>query len=1091
MKLLSILTTTLFLTSSVFAAETPLWMRNPKISPDGKQIAFTYKGDIFTVPTAGGRASQLTTNPAYDTNPVWSKDGRQIAFSSNRNGSLDIYLMDREGGVPTQLTTHSAHEYAVAFYDQDHILYAANIQPDALDRQFPSGQFPQIYMVSTKGGRTELFSSLYFENPSFTKSGKMMLYTDKKGYEDPWRKHQQSSIARDIWLCRMGEQNAYQKITSFRGEDRNPIWAEDGKSFYYLSEEKGSFNIFKSDLDGKNKKQLTRFTKHPVRSLSKAEDGTLCFHFDGEIYTMKEGSSPKKVDVKIVSDQTEREVINLLRQQGVTDLAVSPEGKEVAFVLRGDVYVTSVEYNTTKRITDTPQQERSLSFSPDGRKLVYAAERGKTWGIYMASLVDKDDQYFTYAHQIKEEPIVETDKASFQPCFSPDGKEVAFLENRTELRVINLKSKKVRTVLEAKYNYSYTDGDQSYQWSPDSKWFLASYIDVGGWQNQDIVLVKADGSGEMTNLTQSGYVDGNAKWVLDGKAMIWSSDRAGYRSHGSWGAQRDYYIMFFDGEAYDQFLLSKEEKALFDEQEKLKKDEEKKREAEKKKDEEKNKKSDKKNKEKVAEKKTENKDLKFDLERRRDRIVRLTTHSSHLADAILTKEGDKIYYAAAFEAGYDLWETNFKEHTTKLVLKGIGGGEMQLDKSGKNMFVASHGGIKKVTIAGSKVKPVSFQAEFNYRPAEERTYIFNHAWRQVLDKFYDPQMHGLDWADLKKEYAKYLPHIDNNVDFAEMLSELLGELNASHTGARAAIHNSAPQTAALGAFYDTDYKGDGLKIVEIIARGPLTKADSKIKAGCIIEKIDGQKIAKGEDYYPLLAGKAGKRVMLTVFDPHTKKHFEEEVKPISYGAQSSLLYTRWVEKNRKEVERLSNGRVGYVHVKGMDSPSFREVYSDLLGRCRNMEAVIVDTRHNGGGWLHEDLAILLSGEVFAKFMPRGQFVGVDPFNRWTKPSCVLICEDNYSNAHGFPWTYQTLKLGKLIGAPVPGTMTAVWWERQIDPSIVFGIPQVGMKDMQGRYLENLELQPDIECYNTPEQQLRGEDEQLERAVKEMLEQVSK
>ncbi len=470
--------------------------------------------------------------------------------------------------------------------------------------------------------------------------------------------------------------------------------------------------------------------------------------------------------------------------------------------------------------------------------------------------------------------------------------------------------------------------------------------------------------------------------------------------------------------------------------------------------------------------------------------MRLTVNSSFLGDAVLTPKGDKLYYCAAFESGYDLWEHNFKENTTKLLIKGIGGGTMFPDKKGENIFLVSRGQLKKIEVNGSKTTPIAFNAEFSYRPAKEREYIFHHTWRQVLDKFYDPKIHGIDWAGYEKAYAKFLPHINNNHDFAEMLSEMLGELNGSHTGARYRSASSSPSTATLGAFYDNSYTGDGLKIQEIIAKGPLTKTGSKIKAGCIIEKINGTSIKGGEDYYPLLSGKAGKKVLLSVYDPATKERFEEQVKPISYGTQSDLLYKRWVEQKRQMVDKLSNGKIGYVHVRGMNSESFRDTYSELLGRCREKAAVIVDTRHNGGGWLHEDLAILLSGEVFAKFTPRGQYIGNDPFNRWTKPSCVLMCEDNYSNAHGFPWTYKTLKLGKLIGAPVPGTMTAVWWENQIDPSIVFGIPQVGMQDMQGRYLENLQLEPDIEVYNSPESQLKGEDHQLEEAVKEMLKEVS-
>lgn len=1088
MKKLLILTSALLLTGSVFADNDPLWMRYPAISPDGGTIAFTYKGDIYTVPATGGKATQLTTHQAHDTRPVWSPDGKRIAFASDRNGNFDVFIMNKEGGAPTQLTTHSANEYPDTFSDNEHVLYTASIQQDVKDSQFPSSLFAQVYQVNTTGGRPTLYSSLAMENIALSKDGSQLLYNDFKGYEDPWRKHHQSSITRDIWLCSSGNDRSFKKITTFRGEDRNPVWTADGKAFYYLSEEKGSFNIFKNDLTGKNGKQITNHTTHPVRFLTSDNNGMLCYGYDGEIYTIKEGGQPSKVKVNIISDQTENDLIHRLMSNGATSIAVSPNGKEVAFIVRGDVYVTSVEYETTRQITDTPQQERNIDFSPDGRSLVYSAERGETWGIYQSSLARKDDKYFTYAQEIKEEPLVVTDKTSFQPAYSPDGKEVAFLEDRTTLRVINLKSKQVRTVLDGKYNYSYSDGDQTYQWSPDSKWFLVEYIAIGGWNNKDIALVKADGSGDITNLTESGYSDGNPKWVLDGKAMIWSSDRAGYRSHGSWGAQDDTYIMFFDAEAYDKFRLSKEELALIDDEDKEKDEDKKddKKESKAKKDDKKKEDKDKKDdKDKPVE------PLKFDLENRKDRVIRLTINSSNLGDAVLTPKGDKLYYCASFEKGYDLWERNFKENTTKLLIKEVGGGRMFTDKKGENLFLVSGGQLKKVEIKDSKTKNIPFKAEFSYRPPQEREYIFNHVWRQVEDKFYDPTLHGIDWDGYKKAYARYLPHINNNYDFQEMLSELLGELNGSHTGARFRPSSSAPATACLGAFYDNSYNGDGLKIAEIIAKGPLTLADTKIKPGCIIEKINEKPIKNGEDYYPLLNGKAGKKILLSVYNPATKERFEEQVKPISYGEQSNLLYKRWVENCRKKVDELSGGKIGYVHVKGMNSESFREVYSELLGRCRNKEAVIVDTRHNGGGWLHDDLATLLSGKEYQRFMPRGQYIGSDPYNKWLKPSCVLVCEDNYSNAHGFPWVYKTLGIGKLIGAPVPGTMTAVWWESQIDPSIVFGIPQVGVQDMQGNYLENHELEPDIEIYNTPESQLKGEDHQLEEAVKVMLQTVKK
>ena len=1065
------------LSINTYAADDAAWMRYCAISPDGTQIAFSYKGDIYTVSAQGGRAMQITTNPAHDTRPVWSPDGKQLAFASDRLGSMDVYLVDKEGGVPTRLTTHSGNETPLAFKDNGHILFQANILPSTTDMQFASGQFPQVYEVSTQGGRPVMFSSMPMEDISINPSGKALLYHDKKGYEDAWRKHHTSSITRDIWMCTLDGQRSYKKLSTFNGEDRNPVWAGTD-TYYYLSEEKGSFNIFKASINGGKATQLTHHTKHPVRFLTSSKNGTLCYGFDGGIYTLKEGGQPQKVNIQVVTDKIDKDIIRQIRSNGATSIALSAEGKEVAFILRGDVYVTSTEYKTTRQITNTPEQERNIDFAPDGRSLVYASERNGLWQIYQSSIVNKEEKMFTYATEIKEEKITNSNVTSFQPQYSPNGKDVAFLEDRSTIRVINLATKQTRTVMDGKFEYSYSDGDQWYQWSPDSRWILSNYIGIGGWNNKDVALINASGNGEIHNLTQSGYNDSGAKWVLDGKAMIWESDRAGYRSHGSWGAHGDIYIMFFDLEAYERFLMSKEDLALLEEAEKENKDDKKEPAA-----------KDAKNKKAPADdkKKEEVKPLVFDLDNCRDRVVRLTRHSSSLGDAILSKKGDKLYYQASFEKGSDLWCQDLKENSTKLVMKNVGRGLMLVDKKGENFYMSSRGGIQKVTIKDGKSKPVSFEAIFDYKPALERQYIFDHAWQQVKDKFYKEDIHGVDWDGYREAYRRFLPSINNNYDFQELLSEMLGELNGSHTGARYYPNGPTLSTANLGVFYDDTYTGNGLKIKEIMAKSPFTLKKCDVTPGCIIEKIDGQPIEAGKDYFPLLEGKAGKKVLLAIYNPANGKRFNVTVKAISSGEQNNLLYKRWVDRNKEMVKKLSNGRVAYVHVKGMDSESFRTVYSEILSdENRQKEALIVDTRHNGGGWLHDDLATLLSGKEYQRFVPQGQYIGSDPFNKWLKPSCVLMCEDNYSNAHGFPWVYKELGIGKLIGAPVPGTMTAVWWETQIDPSIVFGIPQVGCVDMRGQYAENNQLNPDIEVYNKPEDSLNGIDTQLATAVKEML-----
>ena len=1075
MKRYLIIATFMATLSSAQAQQNPLWMRYPAISPDGTTIAFAYKGDIYSVPVTGGEARQITTNAAYDTHPVWSPDGKKIAFQSDREGSLDIFIIDAKGGTPTRLTTNSSTETPIAFADNDHVLFSASLMPTAKSIIFASNTFPQVYKVSTNGGRPELFSTLPMEDISIAKNGDI-LYHDQKGYEDPWRKHHKSPIARDIWLDSKG---TFAKQTTFAGEDRTPVWASDQQSFFYLSELDGTFNIYRRSINGKSDTQLTHHKGNPVRFLTASANDLLCYGYDGEIYTVKEGVQPQKVNISITTDNAEHSLVRQLRSWGATEIDLSPSGKEVAFVMHGDVYVTSVEYKTTKRITDTPQQERNVSFSPDGRCLVYASERNGVWQIYQSKIKNEKEKSFTYCTDIEEEQLTNSNITSQYPAYSPDGKEVAFYEDRATLRILNLKSKAVRTVLDGKYNYSYSDGDIWFEWSPDSKWLLSSYIGTGGWNNSDIALVKADGK-EVHNLTNSGYSDGGGKWVLGGKAMLFESDRAGYRSHGSWGAEDDAYLMFFDLDAYDRFRMSKEEVELAE----ANKDEK-----EKKADEKEEKKKDEKKKKEEKTGKTEVdkvKPLELDIDNCRDRIVRLTANSSNMGDAILDTKGEKLYYQASFEDDYDLWCHDLKEGSTKLILKGVGRGGFVADKEVKNLFICNGSTIKKVELNTEDSKQINFEADFNYKPAQERQYLFDHIWRQVKDKFYDPKIHGVDWEAYRKTYEKFLPYINNNYDFKEMLSEMLGELNASHTGARYYPTSSVMQTAQLGAFFDPTYQGDGLKIQEVVKRGPFAEKKTEVTAGCIIESIDGAPIKAGEDYFPLLDGKAGKNVRLGIKSAQGKK-FDVTVKAISQSKLNDLLYKRWVDRNRAYVDSISGGRIAYVHVKAMNSESFRIVYSELLSdKNRNRQAVIVDERHNGGGWLHDDLCTLLNGKQYQEFVPHGKVVGRDPFNKWVKPSCVMICEDDYSNGHGFPWVYKELGIGKLIGTPVAGTMTAVWWETLMDRSLVFGIPQVGCRDMRGTFGENTQLNPDIEVYNTPEDFINGRDVQLERAVKAML-----
>ncbi|MCI5570177.1 MAG: peptidase S41, partial [Prevotella sp.] len=488
-------------TVEVQAQDGPLWLRYPAISPDGKTIAFAYQGNIFTVSSNGGEARQLTSHTGYDAYPVWSPDGKKIAFASTRKGSYDVYLMDANGGTPTRLTTSSGSEKPMAFLDNDHVLFTASVMPTAKSIIFP-GDYNEVYSVSVNGGRPALFSAIDMNDVCVGTDG-AVLYHDHKGYEDPFRKHHTSPITRDIWMMQNGK---FTKVTDFKGEDRTPRWAADGKSFFYTSEEDGTFNVYRKNIDGSGKKRLTEFKRNPVRFLSVSKSDDLCFTYDGEIYVMKQGqTSPSKVKISIFADTEGDKLQRQILSSGATEMTVSPNGKEVAFVLRGDIYVTNVEFKTTKQITDTPEQERNVQFSPDGKSLVYAAERDGLWQIYQTRIRNKAERQFAYATDLDEERLVQSDRTSQLPKYSPDGKKVAFLEDRGSIRTIDLKTKEVKTCLDGKYMYSYSDGDVDYNWSPDGRWFVCTYIGVGGWNNTDLALVSSSGNGEIHNLTNSGY----------------------------------------------------------------------------------------------------------------------------------------------------------------------------------------------------------------------------------------------------------------------------------------------------------------------------------------------------------------------------------------------------------------------------------------------------------------------------------------------------------------------------------------------------------------------------------------------------------
>lgn len=1051
------LVATLAVPAVIAAAPEPSWLREPAVSPDGTRIAFTYGGQIWQVAASGGEAVPMTSGEFYCTRPVWSPDGRCLSFACKLHGNLDVFTMPADGGEIHRLTFDSSDDKPYAFSPDGKLVYFAAPRLGDVN-SVHTGTYAnsdQLYTVPAEGGRSRLLVTTPALEVSVSPDGGRLLYENRPIYENDWRKGAQSDGTHDVWLYDI-KANTHRKLTTFRGEDRDPCWAPGG-GYYYLSEQSGTFNIWQG-TEGSDPRQVTRHSVSPVRFLSVANDGTLVYGWDGQIWRKPaDGSDPKSVPVQIRQTSLVHGSFPADAGGYLTEITPSADSKQVALVARGEVYVLSTETGRSRRITSTPAYEQAVNFSPDGRSLAYVSERDGDMDLFVASLGEKDMTSFASPGLITEKKLVDSDGDLLYPRFSPDGKRLAYLANRSSIKVLDLATGTTVDALPEGSIYSYADGDVTFSWSPDSRWLTATAGSIVS--QQDIVLLDVFGKRPPAYISQSGYADSDPRFSADGKAILWTSGREGLRRADATTGQLDIFIAYLTQQAYDASRAPEAASTTG-----------------------------------PAATRPGDGDWQPQIDGIEHRTRRLTPFSITPAFFATTPDNKSLVFVDVQSNGQAVcYRVDLRSGARTQVFTRPVATDLTADKAVNSLYAPCPGGIEKIDLANgnSRTFPVTLPIELD--PRGEMAYWFQYFWRMTALKFYEPGLHGVNWKQVRERYAKFLPHIHTWEDFAEMMSEMAGELNASHMGCFWLKQEPlSDQTASLGLHYDDSYSGAGMKVAAVIPGGPADLAGSHIAPGALILAVNGEPIDEKTPIEQFLNRTEGQPLALTVQPKDGGATVKETVVPVSSATALALTYQCWVDERKAMTKKLSGGRLGYIHIPEMEEGAYKRAYSEVIGDCRDKEGLIIDIRFNRGGNLHDQLITLFTGDVYAGFTNRqGELIGRMPSGRWAKPSTLIQNAGAYSDGSIFPHLYQNQKIGPIVGTRVPGTGTAVWWMYVMNGHLKWGIPEIGAKDFKTGWFENQEIVPDILIDNDPESIAAGRDPQLEAAVKNLLQQLDR
>ncbi|MBI2923817.1 MAG: PD40 domain-containing protein [Planctomycetes bacterium] len=1038
----------------------------PALSPDGKTVAFSWRGDLWAVAVEGGTARRLTSHPAEDGEPAFSPDGAEIAFTSDRGLGRQIFLMPAAGGEPRPLTIHTAGFSLQDWYPDGASLLARS----AADTHWAgSARFWKIDRAGQK--QPEMIFDDYGDAGRLSPDGKRMAFV-REGTAW-WRKGYRGSSAAQVWLY---EEGKFRQVLGLATECRWPLWRADGGALWYCGAEDGVYNLRELDLSTGATRALTRFKEDAFVFPCVSRDGsTVVFRVLFDLYRFRPGrdAEPARIEISAAADVTPAP----LERRSVAkadDLSFTSDGLEVAFVAGGDVWVMDTVLREPRQVTRTSEEERDPAFTADGNGIIFASDAGGRADLWRAERRDPAKYWWQNdGFALKKLTDDEPGETAVQP--SPDGSRVAFVKGSGDLWTMKPDGTDQKRLFQ-----SWNEPD--YDWSPDGRW-IAYALDDADF-NRDIWIRRADGSNEPVNVSRHPDNEYGPAWSPDGRVLAFVG-----RRHDK---EVDVWYVWLRREDDEK---AKRERTLDEALEKMKKE---------------RKEGDGKPEERGQEKKKRGKGpdaVAIDFDLIHERVRRIATADVEEGGLFWKHDSKRLAFTASWAGGRDTRSVEFPEPGAPKTITAKTGTRARWVEADDQILWLSEGlpGMVK----GNDVKAYAFAARQEVDLAARNRAAFLRAWRLMRDNWYDGRLNNRDWEAVRRKYEEVAASPDARA-LSDCVNLMLGELNGSHLGFYSNRESWRPPdawqpaTPWLGIRWDAAWPGPGLRIAEVVADGPADRATSKLDAGDVVVKIDGTRVDPGADLVALLNGPLDREIRLHVLDSEAPRVMTQRVKsanrvrtaalrPAGWNEVPGILYRKWVKDTRAKVDAASGGTLGYLHIRGMDWPSFQQFERELYAVGCGKDGLVIDVRENGGGFTADHLLTILTQPTHAVTVPRGGGPGYPQDRRvyatWDKPIVVLCNQNSFSNAEIFSHAVKTLKRGRVVGVPTAGGVISTGGSAVMDVGFL-RMPTRGwfLRDT-GQDMELNGCVPDIVLWPRPGEMPRGVDVQLDAAVAALLDDV--